>query len=191
MSNSPATPAAPGDRPPRREGKRPWLDLTALILSAGALAVSAAGYFVADRADDRQQRREEAECAQRIVYLVEERVSIGIPGGKPTIDGSTVVVVNFGSFPVEDVVIEQSKRPSVLLVDTVPAIRIGTLGPCQVATFETDEVFERVFVDVNVTWSRKQASPPHPQRPDADVERSFPDIRQGLPLEVADLEQCR
>lgn len=127
-----------------------------------------------------------------MVLSFEQQVIFGLPGDKPSIEGGTVVLVNFGTFPVEEVVLEQTKRPSQLLVDTVPAVRVGTLGPCQVATYESDEAFDRVvFVDVNgTTWSRKQASPPRASVLDPEVERSFPDIRDALPLTVTNLKVC-
>ncbi len=185
-------PDAPADVQPVQQSGRPWVDLLAVVLSAGALAVSVAGYLVADRADSRQQGREEAEYAQGVVFSIQQEANFDDPGSKPTVS-STILVVNFGSFPVEDVVIEQSKRENQFLMETVPAIRVGTLGPCQVATYKTEDDFERVvFVDANgVKWNRKRASPPQRTLPDPEVERSYPDLRNLLPLEIADLRQCR
>lgn len=194
--------------PPVRPGVRPILfDAIAAVFAAVALVVSILGYLIADRADERQAKaeeqqrlREETEYAQQVVFSAVDQVTPGFGGAKPSIDGYTIVVVNFGSFPIEDVVIEGVKETLewegddlVRPMEFIPAINIGTIGPCRVATYETSERFERVvFIDVNgVTWTRMQASPPERTLPDPDVDRSFPDIRQSLPLSVEDLEQCR
>ena len=109
---------------------QPYLYFVALVLSASALAVSAAGNLVADRSDARLQRREDAEYAQQVVHSFEQQMIFGLPGDKPSMEGGTVVLVNFGTFPVQEVVLEQTKRPSQLLVETIPAVRGGALRPC-------------------------------------------------------------
>lgn len=187
--------------PGRRKGHTHILDLGALLVSVMALVLSGAGFFVAEEADDRAKLREEAEMAQRVVFWIKEGgPETTAPEQKPRPGVDTVIVTNYGSFPIQDVVLEQAAAP--LLDSSAPgvnneeqfvqAVRIGTLGPCQEAIYATGEAFERVvFSDANgVVWARREATPPDRTLPDAQVARLFPDIRSPQPFQIQAVEQC-
>lgn len=178
-----------GPTSPTGTEETPGLAVANLVLAILALFISVCSVVLSVWVNAQENDRQREDLAAQVIFVrvIGEPDSLVEPGYKPVFPDPVYTVANFGRFPLEDVVVEADPGPGEKeevaemigmtardFPQEVPAVRVGTVGPCESASVSGGDYTYAVFTDVNGRrWSKAASSPPRDEIPESGLERRY------------------